>query len=132
MSTIKEDQIKDISIRLKEYLENDQNVYFGFIFGSFVRRRLNQHSDIDVAIYFKLPPEGLNLLKLINTLSEYIRKDVDLIVLNRASAFLRHQVMKYGIPLAIKDRVGYQRFREKTISDFEEYKFVSGMDLYDR
>jgi hypothetical protein len=40
--------------------------------------------------------------------------------------------MKTGIPLIIKDRKIFQRFRERTISDYDEYKFVSGMNIYDR
>ena len=58
-------------------------------------------------------------------------KEVDLTVLNRASAFLRHQVMKYGFFLLIKDRSTYAHFREKTIYDYQEYKFLSGMHVYD-
>ena len=83
-------------------------------------------------MYFYTVPKGLDLLNLINTLSNLSGREVDLAVLNTASAFLRHQVMKTGIPLIIKDRKIFQRFRERTISDYDEYKFVSGMNIYDR
>jgi hypothetical protein len=102
------------------------------VFGSYISTRHRKAKDIDIALYFYTAPEGLDLLDLIDTLSNLIGKEVDLVVLNSASAFLRHQVMKTGIPLIIKDRKIFQRFRERTISDYDEYKFVSGMNIYDR
>jgi predicted nucleotidyltransferase len=118
--------------RLKQFLESDNNVLFAILFGSFASERKRKGSDMDIGIYFANPPEGLELLNLINTLSDIAGVDVDIVVLNKASAFLRHQVMKQKIPLVIKDRIAYRNFREKTISDYDEYKYISGMNVYDR
>ena len=118
--------------KLKTFVENDPNIIFAFIFGSGTREKQKKGSDIDIGIYFAQPPEGLDLLGFINMLSELAGKDVDVVVLNKASAFLRHQVMKNKIALTIKDRTVYTKFREKTISDYDEYKYVSGMNAYDR
>jgi predicted nucleotidyltransferase len=101
------------------------------MFGSCVNTRRRKANDIDIAIYFYAVPKGLDLLNLINTSSNLTGKEVDLVVLNTASAFLRHQVMKTGIPLIIKDKDIFQRFREKTITDYDEYKYISGMNIYD-
>lgn len=122
----------DITQKLKGYLNADPNVIFAFIFGSAAIGKAGEKSDIDIAIYFEQPPEGMDLLHLISTLSELVGKDVDVVVLNTASAFLRHQVMKHKMELTIKDRERYRRFREKTISDYDEYKYVAGMNVYDR
>lgn len=119
-------------LKLKEFFVKDPNINFAFLFGSHCQGKQKKYSDIDTAIYFNSPPEGMDLLYLINTLSNLTGKDVDLVVLNNASVFLRHQVMKYGTSLIIKDMVNYRRFREKTISDYDEYKFISGMNRYDR
>jgi len=40
--------------------------------------------------------------------------------------------MKSGLRLVIKDPVLFRRFREAVMSDYDEYKFVSGMVRYDR
>lgn len=117
---------------LFDYFNNDSNVNFALIFGSYANSRQTKLSDLDIAIYFDNPPDGLDLLSLINTLSDLAGIEVDLVVLNNASAFLRHQVMKNYAVLTIKDRVNYRRFREKTITDYDEYKFISGMNIYDR
>lgn len=95
------------------------------------RGRQKAGSDLDIAVYFKTPPEGMALLHYISTLSELTGAEIDLAVLNRASAFLRHQVFKSGVPLLIRDPVRYRRFREKTITDYQEFKYISGMPNYD-
>lgn len=118
--------------KLKNFLKNDPNVVFACIFGSGAIGRRRKDSDIDIGIYFEESPEALDLLNLINTLSELAGNNVDVVVLNRASAFLRHQVMKNRIALSIKDILIYRKFREKTISDYDEYKYISGMNVYDR
>jgi len=125
--------VKDNAItRIEEFVSSDPTVCFAMVFGSYVNTRHRKAKDIDIAMYFYTAPEGLDLLNLINGLSNLTGREVDLVVLNSASAFLRHQVMKTGIPLIIKDKVIFQHFREKTISDYDEYKFVSGMNMYDR
>lgn len=117
---------------IAEEMTNDPNVVFALLFGSAAKGAMRWHSDLDVAVFFRKPPEGLELLALINRLSDMTGRDVDIVVLNKASAFLRHQVMKHRIVLAVNDDVSYRRFREKTIEDYEEYKYVSGMNIYDR
>ncbi len=117
--------------KLRQYLEKDPEVIFAVIFGSYARGEAKKDSDIDLGIFFSRPPEGLELFDLMNRLSEIAGRDVHLVVLNKASPFLRHQVMKSRIVLTLKDRTIYRRFREKTISDYDEYKYISGMNLYD-
>ena len=117
---------------LKEYMSKDDNVLFAFLFGSYAAGKQKKRSDIDVAVYFNNAPCGLDLFSLINTLSDMCAADIDLIVLNTASPFLRHQVMKYGVALTIKDQHIYRQFRECVISGYDEYKFISGMMVYDR
>jgi len=122
----------DVITRIKEFVSCDPTVCFAMAFGSYVNTVPRKAKDIDIALYFYTAPEGLALLDLINILSNWTGKEVDLVVLNTASAFLRHQVMKTGIPLIIKEKNIFQHFREKTISDYDEYKYVSGMNIYDR
>jgi predicted nucleotidyltransferase len=118
--------------QLKEKLAKDTNIIFALLFGSYAKARPRPSSDLDIALFFKQPLFGIDLLDLTNELSDHTKKDVDLIVLNSASAFLRHEVMKRCIRLLIRDMVIYCKFREQTITDYNTYKFVSGMDRYDR
>jgi len=118
--------------RLKILLQRDDNVLFAFIFGSHAEGTARKGSDLDLAIYFRMPPRGAGKLAAINELSHAAGREVHLAVLNEASALLRHQVLKYGAPVVIRDREEYYRFREKAMANYDEYKFVSGMAVYDR
>ncbi len=118
--------------RLKEALLNNRNICFALVFGSYAKGRPNENSDIDLGLYFYTPPEGLDILGQINDLSQYTQKEIDLIILNKASPFLRHQVMLNCIRLFIHDPVIYREFREKTITDFLIYKYVSDLYIYDK
>jgi predicted nucleotidyltransferase len=124
--------IKSKPVRLLvDLLKKDANVDFGLLFGSQKLGRPKAGSDLDIAVFFKNPPEGMALMHYINELSELAGTEIDLAVLNRASAFLRHQIFKSGVPLLIRDPFIYRRFREKTITDYQEFKYVSGMPNYD-
>lgn len=113
---------ENILEKLKERLISDENIIFGLVFGSYARECQRSDSDIDIALYFRTPPEGLELLDFMSDLCKYAGKEVDVVVLNKASAFLRHEVMKDAIRLFIKDRLVYQRFREQTMTDYDIYK----------
>lgn len=117
---------------ISQALANDPNIHFALMFGSYAAGKHKKVSDLDIGIYFEKPVEGLALLNLVSTLSELAGRDVDIVVLNKASAFLRHQVLKHKVLLFVKNRVVYTKFREKTISDYDEYKYISGINNYDR
>lgn len=124
---------KDIDLSaLEEFLRSDCNVVFALIFGSYGSGRQKEGSDLDLAIYFEDPPEGMTLFELGNTLSDICGRDIDLVVLNNTSPLLQHQVMKNRHPLIIKDPLIYRRFRERVIVAYDEYKYISGMSAYDR
>lgn len=115
-----------LSPRLKERLENDPNVKFALIFGSHARGKARSGSDLDLAVYFNRPPVGLEHLDLLSELSDLAGQEVDLVVLNRASSLLRHQVLKHRIPLCIKEQSVYTRFREKVMTDYNTYRYLVG------
>lgn len=117
---------------LTEFLRSDCNVIFALIFGSYGAGTQKAKSDLDLAIYFEAPPEGMALFELSNTLSDICGRDVDLVVLNNASPLLQHQVFKNRHILTIKNSLIYRQFRERVIVSYDEYKYISGMSVYDR
>ena len=117
--------------RLKERLDRDPNVRFAMIFGSHARGVARAGSDLDLAVYFTHPPAGLDHLDLLSELSDLAGHEVDLVVLNRASALLRHQVLKSRIPLCLKDRLVYTAFREKAMADYDTYRYLAGGKAHD-
>lgn len=127
---IRKDRAEVVMPELSRFLFDDPNVLFAVLFGSRARGKEKRGSDLDLAVFFLDPPQGIEMLALINTLSNISGTQIDLVPLNSASPLLRHQVMKYGIKLFVKDELQYRRFREKLMTDFEEYKYVSGMNAH--
>ena len=110
---------------LKEVLEKDENVIFAYLFGSQVSGLATEKSDIDVAVYFKLPPEGVEKLDYAVKLEDVVKKEIDLVVLNEASPFLRFHILRTGVPLVVKDSEVLAKFKEKAMKDYDEYSYLS-------
>ena len=103
----------DMIKALKNYFQERKDVAFAFLFGSAARGRLRREGDIDIAIYFwpekgiewengSKRYEGENRIAL--DLEKILRKEVDLIILNRAKAVLADEAIRRGMPLVVKDR----------------------------
>lgn len=116
--------------KLRDLLSKDDNVLLAFVFGSLAAGRQRKDSDIDVAVLYKNPPSGFEIIYAIDNLSKSAGKDVHLVILNDASPLLKHQVMKHKINLVVKDEELFGKFRENIMSQYEEYKYISGMGRY--
>ncbi len=116
---------------LRDLLSKDDDVLLAFIFGSLAANRQRNNIDIDVAVLYKNPPSGFEILHEIDKLSKSAGVDVYLSILNNASPLLKHQVMKNKINLIVKDEKLFGNFRENIMSQYEEYKYVSGLGKYE-
>ncbi len=117
--------------RLRDLLSKDGNVLLAFIFGSLAANRQRNNSDIDIAVLYENPPSGFEILYEIDKLSKSAGADIHLAILNNASPLLKHQVMKNKINLVVKDEKLFGKFRENIMSQYEEYKYVSGLGKYE-
>jgi len=105
-----EDQILKV---LKEYFIHREDVAFAFLFGSSARGRVRREGDIDVAVYFR-PEKGLeweNVRKryagenrIAVDLERLLKREVDLVVLNRAKAIVADEAIRKGKPIVMKNR----------------------------
>ena len=118
--------------RLRQYLQNRNDVSFAMVFGSFAKGKERKDSDLDVAIFFRedAVPQGFDVLVLEQKLSDAAGREVDLAVLNSAGVFLRHQIQNCHSMLLLHDRIAYCRYREKTMRDYDEYRYLSGVKTY--
>lgn len=116
---------------LNEYFEKQKNVLMAFVFGSFAKDQALYDSDADIAIYFK--PKGKALEweeddyypeedRIWRDLENILKRDVDLLILNRASSRLAFKVLRMGIPIVIKDRSLYWRYFLTISSIAEEFR----------
>lgn len=97
---------------LKQYFSKRKDVVFAFLFGSGARANMRKESDIDIAIYVQ-PEQDLEWEDFGRTyksenrialdLERLLKKEIDLIVLNRAKAILADEILRKGHPIVIKD-----------------------------
>jgi len=106
---------------LKEYTDKNQNIVFGYLFGSYAIGKQTQMSDIDIAVYLR--DSSFNEVLQINyELSKLLKKDVDLIVLNDIkNLYLLEAILKDGKVIKDNDlRFDFEIIKEHEILDFKE------------
>ena len=136
MEKIKNKMIMPAKIKiqeLKRVFQKPKNISMAFVFGSFAKGQHLPDSDVDIAVYFN--PAGRALEweedtfypeedRIWRELENLLDKEVDLLVLNRAASPLASKVLKYGLPIFIKDRSFYWRFFltvNSASADFKEF-----------
>jgi uncharacterized protein len=92
-----------------------------YLYGSVARGESQAQSDIDLAVlYAQDPPrtlEGLGF-DLSDKLERYLRKPVDLVVLNRAPVDLIHRVLRDGVLVYDRNPSVRIRFEVKVRNDY--------------
>jgi len=133
--------MEDILKILKEYFGKRDDVAFAFLYGSQAKGTSTRLSDVDVAVYFypkqRHPIEfeesdyyNENENDIWRELENLLRKDVELLVLNRAPSIISASALR-GIPIVINDYGLYldfmliitdlaDDFAEFLISDYKE------------
>lgn len=89
---------EEILKKLKDYFDKKENIFF---FGSFSKGNIHKHSDVDIAVYLK----DYNLEeveKIWNEVEDLLKRDVDLIVLNKAKPLIAFEAIR-GERIMIKD-----------------------------
>ncbi len=96
---------------LKNYFEGRRDVAFAFLFRSAIKGKIRKEGDVDVGVYF-WPKEDIEWeafgkvypgeARIGLDLERLLKKEVDLIVLNRARAVLSDEVVRKGIPLFLE------------------------------
>lgn len=115
--------MKSLEDLLREKLNSFDNVAFAYLFGSYVTEEETQTSDVDIAVFLK----NIDLdaqLQLNYELSKFLKKDVDLVVLNSVkNLFLLEAIFKYG--KVMKDgetRIDFELVKEHDILDYKAFK----------
>jgi len=72
----------EISNKIKNCLNQFENIVFALIFGSYNSKRFGTLSDIDIGIYFNNDFDLLTIGKIIAELEKVTNKKIDIVVLN--------------------------------------------------
>ena len=118
-------ELTGIACVLQKVLLKDKDIIFAYLFGSFATGRIHPQSDVDVAVYLK---EGIDFLDkklgLIDLISGLTKKEwVDVVILNRANAFLVHSVLTTGKLLFSRDEGLRIEFEVKNVKEYLDYRY---------
>jgi predicted nucleotidyltransferase len=126
--------VKDEDIeRIIHYFKERKEVSALYIFGSFANDKKTRESDIDIAVLIaesKLKRKSFELLrkKYYAASPSFSLRPVDIVILNAAQPFLKHQVLKTGRILFDRNRKLRVRFTERVITEYLDYKPIE--DVY--
>lgn len=106
-------------------LKKDKSILLAYIFGSEVKGKTNKYSDIDIAILFdnkvKKDEYTDRQIAIITNLSEILKKEIDVVVLNRASLFLRYHILKEGVKIYERPDRNEHNFEAKAVIDYFDF-----------
>lgn len=116
---------------LRKYFRGRSDIAFAFLFGSQAKGKANKLSDVDIAVYFYpekrqpieyereifYPSENDTWLDL----EKILKKEVELLVLNRVSASVAASAIN-GIILAINDWGIYLDFMETVTTEAIDFR----------
>lgn len=109
---------------LIDALQADINICGAILFGSEAKGIANQESDIDIALLYNpgRKPSAWDLMQFQQTLTDLMKQQVDIVVLNEASPIIAMQALKNGIPLFIRDKKQYTQYEVTLITDYADLK----------
>jgi len=115
--------LKEIVQILTKHLQDELNVEFAYLFGSYADGTFSDRSDVDVALYLKKVDFDTQL-KMNFDLSKLLKKDVDLVVLNKTrNLYLLDDILQKGVLLKDSDkRVDFELKKHHQILDYKEFK----------
>ena len=112
-----------VTIIIKEILQLNDNILFGYIFGSFAKNTMTKESDIDIAVYFKNYTLD-NHLDIIYQLSKKLNFEVDLTILNKVrNIYLLEDILHHNI--IVKDdeaRFDFEIYKQLEVIDFKQHQ----------
>lgn len=104
---------------VKEKLARDVDVRFAYLFGSHAHRKTTDLSDIDIAVFLDDTVDPFFYrLKVVETFIRLTKNEnIDLVVLNRATPLLKHEVISAGIVLK-EDREERLLFETEVLREY--------------
>ncbi|HWR59515.1 MAG TPA: nucleotidyltransferase domain-containing protein [Thermodesulfovibrionales bacterium] len=113
--------------RIVAYFKGRDEVTALYLFGSLSKRRENSDSDIDVAVLIdEAKSERLDFdrhkKEYYNASPTFSLRPVDIVILNTAPPFLKHQILKSGKILFDRNRGLRVRFTARAIMEYLDFK----------
>ncbi|MBW1852229.1 MAG: nucleotidyltransferase domain-containing protein [Deltaproteobacteria bacterium] len=115
---------KDQVDKIVGFAEAHPEISAVYLFGSFASGHPRAKSDIDLGVLFFEDVDSFFRVNLETTLSNLLRRDVDLIDMRKSSPFLRHQIYKYGRAIYHGGGDFPFQFRANSIREYLETGYI--------
>jgi uncharacterized protein len=107
--------------KLSDFYRSNEDILFGYLFGSFAKEKNRSDSDIDIAIYLSdYNREKAHEYKMANILAlqNIFKRPVDLIFFNEAPPLLKHEIFKTGNLFMERDHLALVEYK---VSNYHQY-----------
>lgn len=108
--------------KCKDILIKNDKIIFAYIFGSYAKGNDRKDSDIDIAIYLKDNIDTYEYLDMKMKLSEGVKREVDLVILNDANPLFKYEIYRDNILLFSKDKAIEGKYKVKTLFEYNDMK----------
>ena len=114
--------IEERLIRLAGLMAGDDRVVFCYLFGGLARGRQTPLSDVDIAVYYEVPPDAGSRLELYEQIVTCLGTDeVDLVALNTAPLSLVGRILKNRRILVDKQPLLRHAYESRIMREFFDF-----------
>ncbi|MDI6751724.1 MAG: nucleotidyltransferase domain-containing protein [bacterium] len=105
---------------LTDYFEKKKDVFACYLFGSMAKDKASCDSDVDIAVLLKEENRRLEFT-IWQDLENIFKREVDVVILNRAPAVLSWSIIRKGKPIAIKEKSRFLNFLFEVSNEAEDF-----------
>lgn len=111
---------------IKKFFSKKREVVAVYLFGSVVKKSKKNPEDIDIAALYldKKAPDFREQLDIKENLVALLKKEVDLVILNRANPILTHQILRDGKQLLNNNPSLVNHFFVRSLNAYDDIKRV--------
>jgi predicted nucleotidyltransferase len=117
---------------LTDYFSDRDEILSVYLFGSAALDKsglpagqAGKDSDVDIAVLFsdsiKAKDYAGKIISMTDGISRILDKEVDIVALNSADCILRFQVIKKGIRIVERDRIGNRRNEARSVIEYLDF-----------
>jgi predicted nucleotidyltransferase len=112
-------------LQIQNEVEKHISLPFDFLYllGSAGTERFTASSDIDLAVYWKTPPDFKTLVSISAALENHFQREVDLVSLNIADLIFSRQVLETGRLLICRSPGIHLQWKAEQLSRYPDFKY---------
>ncbi len=107
--------------KLNNLFEENKDILTVYIYGSYGTDYEHKNSDIDIAVLFSKKRSLMKELYLAAEIENILKKETDLISLNKTNVLLKYKILKTGTLIYEKDPLKTADFKESVLKEYFDF-----------